>query len=222
MNLEEIYNQMHIQGLESIKNQNEVLDENLNSNNDTRRGIALLIRPSEKVSRSIQNKVKELRNIDENLFLYGPKCLHITLYSYINQTKDFKYENEQKELYKKLSKEVLSKFKKFKITCKGLMFTKNTILVKGYPEETMNEIRNNIRETLYKNNINHTEKYKNDICHLSLARFKEKIANREKLIQFVNENYNYDFGSFDISEVELICHDWYDTKRDIFEKYKLV
>lgn len=222
MNLEEIYKRKHIVGLECIKNQNEILDENLNNSNDTRRGISLLIRPSEKVSKSIQSKVKELMNIDTNLYLYSPECLHITLYSFIHQTKDYIYDGKQKELYKRLSKEILSNYKQFKINCKGLMFTEKTILVKGFPEETMNEIRNNIRETLYKNNIIHTEKYKDDICHMSLARFKNRIINREKLIQFVNDNYNYDFGTFDVSEVELICHDWYDTKRDLFEKFKLV
>ena len=222
MNLEEIYYQKHIKGLESIKNENEFLDENLNNANDTRRGIALLIRPSEEVNKKIQNKVKELKYIDSSLYLYSTDCLHISLYSFIHQTKDFIYKNEQKELYIRLSKEVLSNVKKFKISCKGLMFTETAILVKGYPEKTMNEIRKNIRETLYKNNISHIEKYKDDICHLSLGRFKNRITNREKLIQFVDDNYNYDFGSFDVSEVELLCHDWYDTKKDVFEKFKLL
>lgn len=222
MDLDKIYTQMHIQGKESIIRENEYVDENLNNSYDTRRGIALIIRPSEKVIKSIQDKLKEIKNIENNIYIYRPECLHLTLYIFISQTKDFIYEKEQKELYKKISKEVLSNFKKFKISCRGLIFTNETILVKGFPEKTMNEIRNKIRETMYKNNVSLNEKYKNDICHISIARFKNKITNRKKLIQFVSDNYNYDFGSFDVSEIELIYHDKYDTKRDIFERFKLI
>lgn len=222
MDLEEIYNQKHKKGIDSIINGNEFLDENLNNNDDTRKGIHLLIRPSEKVIKSIQNKARELQHIDSNLYIYSPECMHFTLFSYINQTENFKYKKEQKELYQRLSKEIISNFKKFTISCKGLMLTDRTILVKGYPERTMNDIRKKIRETLYKNDISYTELYKDDICHLSLVRFKNKIANREKLVKFVTDNYDYNFGLFDVSEVELICHDWYDTKRDIFDRIKLL
>lgn len=222
MNLEEIYNQKHKQGIEKIMSGNEFLDENLNNANDTRRGIHLLIRPSEEVIKKIQNKIAEIKSIDPNLYIYSSDCLHFSLFSFTHQKKDFIYKKEQKELYIKLSKEILSNVKKFKISCKGLMLTDKAILVKGFPEKTMNEIRNNIRKKLDENNINHTEIYKDDICHLSLVRFKSKIANREKLVEFINDNYNYDFGLFDVSEIELLCHNWYDTKRDVFEKFKLL
>lgn len=222
MNLEETYAKKHKIGLEKIKRENEFIDENLNNNNDTRRGIALLIRPSEEVLKNIQNKANELKKIDSSLYVYSKDCLHITLYSFIKQTEDFTYEHEQHELYSRISKEALSCFKSFKINCKGLMFTDKTVLVKGFPEDMMQQIKQKIRETLNRYNISNNEPYKDDMYHLSLARFKSRIVNREKLIKFVEENYNNDFGSFDVSEVELIYHDWYDTKREVLGKISLL
>ena len=102
------------------------------------------------------------------------------------------------------------------------MFTDKTVLVKGFPEDTMQQIKQKIRETLNRYNISNNEPYKDDMYHLSLARFKSRIVNREKLIKFVEENYNNDFGSFDVSEVELIYHDWYDTKREVLGKISLL
>lgn len=222
MNLDEIYNQKHKQGIENIMSGNEFLDGNLNNDNDTRRGINLLIRPSEEVTKEIQNKIVEIKNIDPNLYLYSSDCLHFSLFCFVHQTKDFIYKTEQKKLYIELSKEILSNVKKFKISCNGLMLTDKGVLVKGFPDATMNEIRNKIRKILDEKNINHTEIYKDDICHLSLVRFKNKIENRKKLVEFINNNYNYDFGFFDVTEIELLYHDWYDTKRDVFEKFKLL
>ena len=59
MDLEEIYNQKHQKGLEKIISENEFIDENLNNENDTRRGIQLLIRPSE---REISFKLPQASN----------------------------------------------------------------------------------------------------------------------------------------------------------------
>ena len=59
MDLEEIYNQKHQKGLERIISENEFIDENLNNENDTRRGIQLLIRPSE---REISFKLPQASN----------------------------------------------------------------------------------------------------------------------------------------------------------------
>ena len=222
MDLEEIYNQKHQKGLERIISENEFIDENLNNENDTRRGIQLLRRPSEKVITSIQEKAKEIKKIDPNLYIYNPECLHFTLFSFIHVTKDFNYTKEQVELFKKISNEVLSNFKKFKITNKGLMFTSKAILVKGYPEKIIYDILTTLNKALANNNISRMNLYKDIIFHSSLVRYKTKISNRDKLIKFISDNYYYDFGTFDVSEIELIYHDWYDTKREVLDKIKLL
>ena len=102
------------------------------------------------------------------------------------------------------------------------MFTGKAILVKGYPEKIIYDILTTLNKALANNNISRMNLYKDIIFHSSLVRFKTKISNRDKLIKFISDNYYYDFGTFDVSEIELIYHDWYDTKREVLDKIKLL
>lgn len=88
-------------------------------------------------------------------------------------------------------------------------------------EVEMELLRQRLRQSILDNNMNLDERYPTISSHITIARFKNKIEERKRLIEILKEYENYDFGTFKVSEIELIYHNWYDSKKEVLEKYRI-
>ena len=221
MKVNNLYKEINHNGILKIKNKKEKIDDYLNHMEDRRMGLALLIRPSEQIQRKIAEIVRVIQKIEPDQYFYKNYQHHITLLDFTTARQDFKYSKEQIKIYTAITEDVLKNIKKFKIHCKGLIASNDAILVKGFYENIMNQIRKELRNKMKENNLKNDERYKTMSSHITIARFKEPLKNRDKLLETLKMYEQYDFGEFYVSNIEFVYHNWYDSKRELIRDYYL-
>ena len=68
------------------------------------------------------------------------------------------------------------------------------------------------------NNLKLEERYKTISVHITIARIKDKLKNPEKYISFIENEKDTNFGKMKVESMELIFHNWYDTKKQILTR----
>lgn len=222
MELENLYSNISSDGINKIFHKEESIDYWLNNiDKDTRMGIAVLARPNDNIKYKIQGVENELKKIEENQYYYPKDNLHTTLFSIIVSKENFKYTQNQIEMYNEIINKILKEIKKFKINFKGIIASDGAVIVKGYYKEELEYFRRKLKKEILEHGLELNEKYITNSSHITISRFKESLKNREKFIKFIEEHNNYDFGEVDVSEIELTYHSMYGGKKEILYKYML-
>ncbi|WP_195987042.1 2'-5' RNA ligase family protein [Clostridium sp. D53t1_180928_C8] len=219
MKLENLYESIMNKGITAIENNKEYVDSLIEDKTDTRMGITLAIRPSENLKKEIMNIERKIREVENNQYYYPENDYHITLLDIITARQGFIYTTEQVENCKKITINAVKDLKQFEIKLKGVIASDGAIMVKGFYEVEMELLRQRLRQSILDNNMNLDERYPTISSHITIARFKNKIQERKGLIEILKEYENYDFGTLKVSEIELIYHNWYDSKKEVLEKY---
>lgn len=219
MEVANLYENILYDGIAKIKNQEEIIDDFIENPKDTRMGIALLIRPPKDIRNKIENIESKIKEVEENQYYYPQKDLHITLLDITTARQNFKYTTDQVNTCIKLTEKVVKSTKQFKIIFKGLVLSDGAIMVKGYYENEMELMRQKLRKAIIDNNMKLDERYTTISSHITISRFKHKLEHRNELIKMIEKYKNYYFGKCTVSEIELIYHNWYDSKKEVLKKY---
>lgn len=220
MGILNLYEEISDRGIRKIRKRKEFIDERIN-NEYNAMNLVLLIRPTEEIKLKIKEVENKLKNIENNQYYYPKKDYHITLLEFISPKLNFKYTQEQVEIYDRIVKKVLGNTNKFKIKFNGIIASEGAIIVKGYYPKEMEELRVNLRNEILNSGLELDERYPTKSCHITISRFKQKIQEREEFIKFVQDYGNYDFGEFEVSNIELVYHNWSDSKREIIKRYEI-
>lgn len=221
MEIKEIYNSILQNGRAKIKESKEQIDYLLESNESNKMGLILAIRPTEEVKKNILKIQKKMKNIEPNQYYYQEAEYHITLLDLIRARQDYVYTDEQIKIYNDIITKAIIGVNSFEIKLKGVVISDGAVMVKGYYEDEMNTIRENLRKYIEESSLKNEEKYKTKLAHITICRFKEKINNRNDLLGFVQDYAEYDFGNFGVSNFELTYHDGYYSKKEVLKKYIL-
>lgn len=216
-----LYEQISNKGLTQISSGQEYVDNWINNDIDRRMGISLLIRPTDAIKYEIQKLLNEIKKTEPSQYYYPIKDIHVTLFDLISARQDFNYTIEQIETFKEIVEISLLNTKKFEINFDGIIASDGAIIVKGYYDKQMDDIRQKLRKEILSHNLKNDERYTTKSCHITIARFNHNIQERKKLIEFIKKHNRHAFGTMKVSEVELIYHNWYDSKKEILHRYKI-
>lgn len=216
MNLQEHYNQLYIKSSAAILSRNYDLDIQLHDATDTRLGITLVIRPSEKIKAQMQLFLDELKAIEPNQYYYPDSDIHITVMSLISCYEGFSLDKINIEDYKEIIQKSLIDINKIKINFKGITASPSAIMIQGFPDETLNILRNNLRTNFKKSTLEQSldKRYSITTAHCTVMRFQEKLQNPEQLIAIAEKFREFDFGDFIVENIELVCNDWYQREEN--------
>ena len=212
MNLKEHYNQLYKKSAESILAGNYNLDSQINNKSDSRFGITLLIRPSEKIKANIQFFLEKLKAIEPEQYYYPDSDIHITVMSIISCYEGFSLDKIKVEDYIKIIQESLGDLGEIKIEFRGVTASPSALMIQGFPaDESLNNLRNKLRDNFKKSPLKQSidSRYVIATAHSTVMRFQEKLQNPEKLIEITERFRDYDFGEFTVDKVELVFNDWY-------------
>lgn len=190
-------NQRLLSVYQNIENQNKgkFLNNQIEVDQDWEKeiwGITLQIDLSEQVRNRLTEYQKQLSILEpENLLLLPKQYQHISFNQVIFWGGNYKIGKE--ELWKSISQEFISKFKKldhafdsFEVTFSKLVATTSGIIWCGYDEnDEMEEIRNKFLNILpfpkETTKLNH-------IIHTTVTRFKNKLNNLNKIWDFTTNH----------------------------------
>ena len=217
MNLQEHYNELYKKSSEAILAGNYKLDAQINNESDSRFGITFLIRPSEIIKANIQSFLDELKAIEPNQYYYPDSDIHITLMSIISCYDGFTLDAINVHEYIDLIQQSLVILDKIKIEFRGATASPSAIMIQGFPtDESLNNFRDKLREDFKKSSLQQSidSRYAISTAHSTILRFQEKLENPQKLMQVVEKYRDYDFGEFQVKNLELVYNDWYQREKN--------
>lgn len=218
MNLAAHYNKLYTDAITKIALGQYEIDPSIDDETDNRFGITLVIRPDLATNTRIQQLLAEVKSIEPDQYFYQNSDIHITLMSIISCYNGFDLKNIHVQDYVNLVQEVLTRHKAFKIQFKGLTASPSCILVQGFLTETLNRIRDDLRVSFKKSDLQQSidKRYAIQTAHATIVRFRKPLQNPVALINLLEKNRDFDFGTFEVKQVELVYNDWY--QRDRFVK----
>ncbi len=212
MNLIEHYNNLYNAGINSIESDTYDTDSLIDSLSDKRLGVTLIIRPSQTVKNNIQTFLKALYKNDSSQYYYPNSDIHITVISIISCYNEFNLNKISISDYVSLVKKSLQNVETFHIQFKGITASKSGIMIQGFPEnETLNNLRNQLRKNFKNSTLEQSldQRYAIQTAHATVVRFRNELKNKKEFLKTIQEFKNYDFGSFEVKELNLVFNDWY-------------
>jgi len=212
MNLEEHYNKLYTGSITKIEADNYEIDHLIDSNDDYRFGITLLIRPDENTKVNIQHFLDEVKLIEPDQYYYQNSDIHITVMSIISCYDGFDLDKINIQDYVRVIKHVIEKHKNFTIQFKGITASPSCILLQGFFEsDTLNEIRDQLRFSFKNSTLQQSldQRYAIQTAHSTIIRFKENLTNKNAFLAIVEKYRDFDFGTFKVEKMELVYNDWY-------------
>ena len=196
---------------------NYKLDSQINNPSDSRFGITLLIRPSEKIKAYIQLFLNELKAIEPTQYYYPDADIHITLMAIISCYEGFTLDKISVEDYIKIIQESLINLGEIKIEFRGVTASASALMIQGFPaDESLNNLRNKLRDNFKRSTLQQSidSRYVIATAHSTVMRFQQKLQNPEKLIGVAEKFRDYNFGEFTVDKVELVYNDWYQREKN--------
>ncbi|MCB0427191.1 MAG: mutarotase, partial [Mangrovimonas sp.] len=89
------------------------------------------------------------------------------------------------------------------------------IMVQGFVEnKLLNEIRNNLRVEFNASNLEQSldKRYAIQTAHSTVVRFRKQFKQKDRFLKLIDYFSDYNFGSFEVKNLELVYNDWYQRK----------
>lgn len=216
MNLQEHYNQLYKASLKKISSDRYEIDPLINSAHDDRFGLSLIIRPSLAVKNEIQTFLNELNSIEPYQYYYPNSDIHITVISVISCYSGLKLAQIKVPEYIKLIEKCLKNQPPLTLSFKGITASPSCIMIQGFvSDNSLNNLRDRLRLGFRNSNLEQSmdERYLIKTAHATVFRFSEKLEHNERFLKIVEKHRDYDFGTFDVDDIELVYNNWYHQER---------
>ncbi|RQO71279.1 mutarotase [Pedobacter sp. KBW01] len=215
MNLSEHYNKLYRDAVTKIAVGKYEIDPLIDDETDKRLGITLVIRPDLATNTQIQEFLAEVKAIEPDQYFYHNSDIHITLMSIISCYVGFDLNDIDVQDYVSLVHEVLARHKGFKIQFKGLTASPSCILIQGFLTETLNQIRDDLRVAFKNSDLQQSidKRYAIQTAHATIVRFRKPLQNPVALVNLLEKYRDFDFGTFEVKQIELVYNDWYQRER---------
>lgn len=222
--LQKKYEELWNLSKESILKNNIEIDKHLTDiEADKRLGLSLIIPITGSCLDNFLKVIRQLKKIEPDQYYYPPTDIHVTVLGFTIHSEDFVFNEREIKVYKKILDKVLQNVPKFNIKFKGLTTSKGAVMVQGFFDETLQEVRKNLKKEINNHGIELKERYKLTVAHCTIMRFKQKLQNPEQLVKKIEELQNQNFGVFEADKFLFVVHDWYTIKEKtkILGKYEL-
>jgi 2'-5' RNA ligase len=183
-----------------------------NPGSDHRRGLTLIFRPAAGLLTSILEFLSEIQEIEPHQYFYSSSNLHFTVLPLFTATPDYQARYAELALYENAVQDAILGASAFSLEITGLTVSRGAVMVCGYSDsEVLNAIRDNLRQDLNGRGLSTglDQRYRLVTAHSTIMRFSTALHNPQAFACFLLENRNRNFGSFEVTELQLVKNDWY-------------
>lgn len=225
MNLENHYEKLYKESINKISSDNYEIDHLIDSENDRRFGLTLLIRPSNEMKNEIQKFINKIKETEPNQYYYPNSDIHITVMSIISCYNDFDMSKIDIQKYIELTQKCILQGIDLNVNFKGITASPCGVMIKGFMNNNeLNDIRDRLRKEFKNSNLEQSldKRYSIQTAHSTIMRFKTELSQKEKFLKLLDKNINYDFGTFKVNKFELVYNDWYQKEQCVKKIYEFV
>jgi hypothetical protein len=224
MNSKTLYEAIHLDNIIDIRNGNIFIDDYLtNGIKDSRRGVSLII-PLSQIFKEYEAIVKHFRILEPEQYYYPTSDLHITIFDYIAAHNTYAGSTLIDQTYIGITDAVVKSLAGFNVLFKGIVFSREAGLLKGYDNGSVIALRNRIRARLKDDGLPNTERYQSKSVHSTFMRFTKRIDNLHAFLNELELRKEIDLGIETVKRLVLVEHDWYNRKNltRTIKEYELV
>lgn len=218
MDLDTHYLTLHHTAIQQIHSGGFELDTQLENDDDSRRGLTLLLRPSREVKKNIKEFLLEVEADNPGQYLYPESDLHITVMPVISCYEGFDISRTVAQKYFTVIENAIRDIKKAEIFFQGVIFSPSCIMVKGFPlNDSLNIFRDNLRKIFTDTDLEQSldKRYKLVTAHSTVVRFKKPVRCPEKLMALVDRYKDRVFGRTVFDHVDFVFNDWYQREENV-------
>lgn len=221
-NLKDIYDEMRVRNLASIKSNGFKYDTELSHQIDTRRCFAIYNIIEKKCNNQLNetffNLLDVLKTLFQNHIVYDIEestesksaRFHHTFLQIVtfNQSEDLKKEYAEKTLFS--LKKLVGAVPKYKIHYNGLICLPHGLCLVGIPSIDLNSQRQNVRDQLAFLQYPALESFHLNIIHSTILRFSKEISDieRSNIFDIANQYKDFDFGTIFIDNLCIGNASW--------------
>jgi len=212
MDLHQHYQQLYQNSLQHINNNGNDIDTLMNAPDDLRRGITLVVRPDAAILQNIQHITDGLKALDPHQYYHPADDLHVTVMSIITCYSGFDLSMIHLPDYVSMIESCLLPSPDICIRFKGITLSPSCILVQGFMEnDTLTDIRQRLRTRFKGSSLQQTidQRYAIQTAHSTIVRFRQPLANQSKILAYLEQYREHDFGYLHTRDISLLYNDWY-------------
>jgi len=218
--LKKEYNRIFNSSKKDLINNNIDIDKNLlDISQDKRLSLTVII----PINVLFKNVIDQLNKLEPEQYFYPSTDTHITVIDFICDSDNSFLDKEKIEQCKMILNNSIKNFSGFYINFKGLTASQNAVMVQGFFDTGLQDLRNIIRKECVRHGFELKERHQQTWAHSAIMRFKKKLKNPELFVNEIETLRNTDFGSVKVNKILFVLHDWYNIKEKtkILQEYKL-
>jgi len=212
MDLDALYEQLRTETVKRIREGSEEWDPLIDSPDDDRYGITLQLRPGPDSRGRIRLFLQEALGVEPDQYAYPESDLHITVMSIISCFRGFRLEQIEPEAYIDYIRRSIGEASSFRYWLKGVTASPSCLMIQGYFEDDiLNRLRDRLRKNFGDSRLQHSidSRYRTESGHCTVFRLRRPLTDRKGYLGLIEGNVDRDFGTFRVSELELVANDWY-------------
>jgi 2'-5' RNA ligase len=221
--LDDLYARIHAQGMQLLAEGqipgDPYLDSGSDAPPDTRRGLTLLF-PLEPHA-PLRSLLADWRGRFPEWYVYPDRDLHVTGVSLISARDGYVPDVETVQRYLDCVRAALVSLPPFAIAFEGIIASPTGLLLKGYYEQGLDEMRARIRAEAARRGLPLHERYETLSAHVSLARYIRPETDLPKIERLVREYEGRAFGEYPVRDLLYVHQDWYNRNSRVLARVAL-
>lgn len=178
---------------------------------DARRGVSLII-PVRIDPAVYAALLEEFTAIEPDQYYYPRDDLHTTVFDFLSAREGYVPDRGREEAFRLIAEEVCRRREAFSLRFRGVVFSREAGLLKGYDDEALIDLRERIRTALLEAGLGNDERYRSRSAHCTFMRFRAGLRCPGRFETVVNAWSERDLGNMPVTSAELVEHDWYNRK----------
>lgn len=219
--LNALYENMAARGACSIQEGGAIDQFLAHPEQDSRMGVSLVFRVPDFVKTSILKKMKDIEQCAPELYYYPPTDFHVTVLDLQRARPGLMCSPELAGRYTEAIRHAAKGIGPFDVRFCGIVASDSAVLVKGYYDPAFEVLRQNLRAILRQSDLPLDERYETFSCHVTIVRFPCKIKSPFAFSDVISNLANSDFGKFTVDSIQLVYHNWYDSRKEILSEILL-
>lgn len=190
----------------------------LHPESDTRMALALVIRPIPDLARRMAGYLESLEQLAPELYHYPASDFHVTVLDLLRGEAGRTLPKNWRD-YARCIRDCAREVSPFGVKWSGLCSSDSAVLVRGYYEVGLEQLRQTIRGALAAQGLPLEERYRTISAHITVARIPTRLHHPSEVLDFVGQDVP--FGEMNVEAVELVFHNWYDSQKHVLDTIPL-
>ncbi|MDN5368835.1 MAG: hypothetical protein PWP74_143 [Shewanella sp.] len=217
--MQAIYQDLWQQATAAIDHGKYQTDTLINNPADDRRGVTVLsyLQASQPLVNEINGFLQGVSELEPQQYRQPVADLHVTMLSIISCISGLQLQDLNVEAYCEVFQRVLVEVDSFEVTFHGITASPSCILLQGFvaDERQLSALRECLRQAYRDSGLlcSIDSRYKIATAHATLVRFNAPLQQPPRLLNYLAQYRDYDFGRHAVTQLSLVFNNWYQQQQ---------